>query len=147
MKRFILNEYSTCIFAMILAALLLPGAFAQQRVNPRQTYERIWMVVPIIGAGTLEDPKRPMYAPKPHEKAPTQHDDILGYTYEASDDGHFALVQFVGKDRSAFAAIISDSNPNVKLFLPWRDKRDAMEAEFLKHKKNFDFKHFGVIAQ
>ena len=66
----------------------------------------------------------------------------MAFMHVMSDDGQFALVEFVAKDRSAFQAILADRN--VKSFLKGRDKREDMEAEFLKHKKNFDFAHFGV---
>jgi hypothetical protein len=38
-------------------------ALSQQRVGLNQSYERILAVVPMVGAGTYEDPRRPKYAP------------------------------------------------------------------------------------
>jgi hypothetical protein len=107
-------------------------------------YERVMAVVPLVGAGTFADPKRPMYAPSPAELQTSMatRQGILGFTHVMSDDGQVALVEFVAKDRSAFQAILTD--PSVKAFLKGRDKREDMEAEFLKHKKDFNFAHFGV---
>jgi hypothetical protein len=131
--------------AVLLLSFLCVQLRAQPRVDARSTYERVRAVVPvIIGQGTFDDPKRPMYAPSPAEvqAAMVTRQGILGFSYVASDDGHFALVEFVARDRSAFQAILADTS--VKSFLKGRDKREDMEAEFLKHKKNFDFAHFGV---
>lgn len=46
----------------------------------------------------------------------------------------------------AFAPLLNSLAPNVKVFLPGRDSREAMEAEFAKYKKNFDSKSAGVLV-
>ena len=125
---------------------------AQPKVDSQHLYERIWVVVPIVGKGTLADPKRPMYAPTlpalnlPLNPALSQQiaarTGIIGYSQQVSDDGKFALVEFVARDRSAFKDILSDST--VKSFIKGRDKREDVEAEFKKYKKDFDFRRFGV---
>ena len=117
-------------------------ALAQPRVDPRNMYERAMAVVPIVGKGTLDDPKRPMYVPVPSAIGPAVRTGILGYTYVESDDGKFALVEFVAQDRSAFKSILGDAT--IKAFLKGRDKRADIEAEFKKYKKDFDFDHFGL---
>jgi hypothetical protein len=102
-------------------------------------------VVPVmVGQGTFDDPKRPMYAPSPAQiqASTASRQGILGFTYVMSDDGTLALVEYVARDRSAFQAILADAT--VKSFLKGRDKREDMEAEFLKHKKDFNFALFGV---
>jgi hypothetical protein len=115
---------------------------AQPRVNQRNMYERVMAIVPVIGAGTAADPKRPLYAPAPHTVSPTSRTGILGFTYVLSDDGHFALVEFVARERSAFSPMLADSS--IKAFLKGRDDQAAIVAEFGKLKKNFDINHFGV---
>jgi hypothetical protein len=125
-----------------LAALVVP-TFGQQRVDPRTMYERLFAVVPLVGKGSLDDPKRPTYAPAAAALDPTSRSGILGYTHVVSDDGNFALVEFVAKDRSAFQAILAD--PSVKSFLKGRDKPEDIAAEFKKHKKDFDFTNFGEV--
>ena len=82
----------TCLSAMIAP---LSG---QPRVNPRQMYERIMVVVPLVGKGTADDPKRPMYAPAPSSAVPTggatkasTRTGIIAFTHVLSDDGKFAL--------------------------------------------------------
>jgi hypothetical protein len=119
---------------------------AQHRVDPRNMYERVMMIVPMMGTGSFEDPVRPMYTPLPSAfraaAVSRTHTGILGFTFVLSDDGQHALVEFVAKDRSAFQQILADSS--VKSFLKGRDKREDIEAEFKKYKKDFDFTHFGV---
>jgi hypothetical protein len=116
--------------------------FAQQRVDPRNMYERVLAVVPLVGSGTLSDPIRPMYAPAPSALVPGSRTGILAYTHVLSDDGKLALVEYVAADRSAFQNILADTT--IKAFLKGRDKREDALAEFLKHKKDFDFTNFGV---
>ena len=98
--------------------------------------------VPFVGKGTFDDPKRPMYAPLPSALQPGVRTGIIGFSYVASDDGKTALVEFVARDRSAFNAILGDKT--IKAFLKGKDKKQDVEAEFKKYKKNFDFNTFGV---
>lgn len=130
--------------AVLLLSFFCVQLRAQPRVDARSLYERVMAVVPLVGKGTFDDPKRPMYAPTPAEihTAATTRTGILGFTHVMSDDGQFALVEFVARDRSAFEQILSDRS--IKAFLKGRDRSEDVEAEFLKHKKDFDFAHFGV---
>ena len=150
--------------AATLVVCLLAGigaAQAQPRVNERNMYERVLAIVPMIGAGTAADPKRPMYAPTPSVLATTAHattgapgtttpptrTGILGFTYELSDDGKFALVEFVARDRTAFQTILSDAaapGATVQAFVKGVHQKADVEAAFKALKKNFDFDHFGV---
>ena len=134
--------------AVVVCLLTSLGAgLAQPRVDPRQMYERVMAIVPLVGKGTHDDPKRPMYAPLPHEIKPTSRSGILGFTYVLSDDGKFALVQFVARDRAAFQQILTDAavpGAGVQAFLKGVNKREDMEAAFKAHKKDFDFDHFVV---
>jgi hypothetical protein len=51
-----------CLLSLLLLALLLP-LYSQQRVSMRNTHERVVAIVPMIGTGTDDDPRRPMFAP------------------------------------------------------------------------------------
>ena len=117
--------------------------FGQQRVDPRNMYERVRAIVPLVGKGTSDDPKRPMYAPAALSD-PTSRAGILGFVWTTSDDGNFALVELVAADRAAFKDILADTT--IKAFLKGRDKREDMEAAFTLYKKNIDFDHFGVVV-
>jgi hypothetical protein len=130
---------SFCLLFHCLSPLL-----AQHRVDLRNTYERIYAVVPMIGAGTAEDPRRPMFVPAPGEKP--SRDGIIAFTYQLSDDGNTALVEFVARDRAALAPILNEraSRADVKIFEKGKDTRRNIEAEFRRHKRDFDLDRFGV---
>lgn len=97
--------------AALVVCLLTAAGFVsgQPRVDPRNMYERVLAIVPLVGAGTAADPQRPKHAPLPNAVDPTSRTGILGYMYVLSDDGKFALVEYVARDRSAFATILEDS--------------------------------------
>ena len=129
--------------AIILFLSTIVGSLsAQQRVDPRNMYERILSIVPIVGNGTLEDPKRPLYAPTPAQMNPTSRTGIIGYTHVESDDGKFALVEFVARDRSAFQQILADTT--ITAFVKGKDSPAAIVSAFQKLKKDFDISKFGV---
>lgn len=125
----------------IVAALCFAGALsAQRRVDPRNTYHRVLCIVPIVGSGSWEDPRRPQYAPVEIDAAGGT--GIIGYTHQISDDGKFALVEFVARDPDALAPILADKT--ITSFVKGRDKRADILAAFIKFKRNFDLDNFGV---
>ena len=48
--------------------------------------------------------------------------------------------------RKAFKDVLADSNPNLRVFLKGKDKREDIEKEFKKHKKDFSLEQFGAIV-
>lgn len=139
-----MRQFSPAVLLLALLSGATTQLTAQPRVDVRSRYERVLAVVPFIGKGTFDDPKRPMYAPTQAELrlARTTRKGILAYMHVTSDDGTRALVEFVAMDRSAFQQILAD--PSIKAFLKGRDRREVFEAEFLLHKKDFNFALFGV---
>jgi hypothetical protein len=130
------------IWITLLFAISSGFISAQQaKVDVRSTYERLWAVVPIVGAGTFADPKRPKWAELVTPANQQSRSGITAYQFIKGDDG-VGLVEFVATSRASFQQILADST--ITVFLKGRDSRAAMEAEFLKHKANFDFAHFGV---
>ena len=127
-----------------LLALTASAAFAQRRVDPRNTYHRILVVVPYVGSGTAADPIRPKYAPWPPHPAGTvpSRTDIMGYMQVASDDKKSALVEFVAQDMAAFAAILNDGQ--LKVFEKGKNTKSDIEGELKKFKKDFSLDTFGV---
>jgi hypothetical protein len=125
-----------CLLASIGASI------AQPRVDPLNRYERVLVIVPIIGQGTALDPIRPQYVPVLTESTPLSSTPFIGFTYVMSDDGKFALVEFVARSQSAFQTMLADTTINA--FLKGRDTRQAAEAAFQQHKKNFSIINFGV---
>ena len=129
-------------FAALAVVCLFAGSlFAQAppRVDPRNMYERVLAIVPIVGKGTFDDPRRPMYAPAPGQAQTVKAGDrpgIIEFHFQESDDHKFALVEFVAVDREALKPILTD--PSVKSFVKGRDKREDADAEFKKYKRDFD---------
>src|SRR5574340_669669 len=124
---------------VVLAALLLiPGLFAQRKVDLRNTYQRLLCVVPVIGAGTSEDPRRPEFAPVPKRGQAPDNTGIIAFSWVPSNNGKHALVEFVARDRSAFKAILGDKRADVKWFEKGKAKKADIEQEFRKYRRNFD---------
>jgi hypothetical protein len=111
-----------------------------QGVDLRHLHERILAVVPLTGAGTYADPKRPLFAP-------TTTDDqaasgIISYEWAPSDDGQYAIVEFVAKDRSALTKIANDARV-LKAFEKGKVKKDDVEKELKRYRKDFKFEKDG----
>jgi hypothetical protein len=130
-------------FIGVLSLLLASAAYPQRRVDPKNTYVRIICVVPIVGTGTAADAKRPQYAPLPTAGSSQPSSGIIGFMHQASDDGKYALVEYVAKDKSAFAAILKDKK--VTVFFKGKDSKKTIEAELKKYKKDFDLSNFGLV--
>jgi hypothetical protein len=107
-------------------------------------YERVMAIVPIVGSGTAADPKRPMYAPMPSQMSATARTGIIAYNHVVSDDGKFALVEFVARDKSAFQQILADAT--ITTFVKGKDSLANVSAAFQKLKKDFDITKFGVMV-
>ena len=133
------------LIPLLLLVLTLP---AQQAVNPRDRYERFVAIVPMIGAGTPQDPRRPLHTPA-NEAQLQQHNrrqaKMLAFSYIVSDDGQYALVEFVATDRAAFAELIAD--PTIKKFEKGRAKREDIEREFRRYRRQFNLSDFGASVQ
>jgi hypothetical protein len=116
----------------------------------RQTHERLIAVVPMVGKGTYDDPRRPKFAPVASgEKAAdarAARTGIIAYHAIPSDDGQYALVEFVAVDRAAFAEILTDESLKGKVFEKGRDRRENIEREFVKHKRRFNLDELGVMV-
>lgn len=129
---------------LLVALFLWVPLGAQQRVSPKNMYQRVLCVVPMVGSGTPDDPMRPQYAPLPG--TPPSRDGIIAFSFQVSDDGKVALVEFVAFSRDAFKDLLADTNPNIKVFRKGKDKRQDIAAEFKKYKKNIDLDSFRVVV-
>ena len=100
----------------------------------------------------MADPKRPMFAPAgnrgeaaaPTKLAPQSKTAILAYSWQVSDDGQSAIVEFVARDQAAFATILSSKDARVQTFQRGKNGKDETESALKKAKKDFDPKNFGV---
>ena len=142
------------LFVFVVGFLVCSSAlYAQQKVDPRNRYERIVCIVPMIGSGTYEDPRRPAYVPTDSEQAQTPPGQgLLGYSSIISDDGQWALVEFAAMERTAFSRILADAKGELtgtdspipltarsdfKVFEKGGVTRVAVERAFRKFKPNF----------
>lgn len=93
-----MNVLLMVFLILALSFLIRPMAEAQRRVDMRHTYERLIYVVPMVGKGTYDDPRRPKYAPASAQadakSAETRaaRTGIIAYHAIPSDDGQYALV-------------------------------------------------------
>jgi hypothetical protein len=127
--------------ALLFVAAALP-ALSQYRVDARRTHERLLCVVPMVGTGEDRDPRRPMYTPVLEDGEAPSREGIIAWVAQVSDDGNFALVEFVAYDRNAFKDILKDKQ--VKAFRRGRTRRADIEREFRRYKRGFDLDNFGV---
>ena len=133
---------------------------AQQKVDPRNRYERLICIVPMIGSGTYEDPRRPAYVPTDQDREKLSPEEaILGYSFILSDDEQWALVEFAAIEREAFSKILADAKgelsgtdspipltarPDFKVFEKGKVTRVAVERAFRKFKQNLNLATLGV---
>lgn len=127
------------IYSLICAVLCSPYLHAQLRVDRRNVGERLICIVPMIGTGAYDDPKRPLYAPVSGTSAPKREagEEIISFQYEVSDDGKSALVEFVATSPDAFKAILSSRRPDVRVFRKGQSSREEIEEAFRAQKKDF----------
>ena len=140
------------VCCLLLATTLLP---AQRRVDPKNIYHRIICVTPLTGSGTAADPVRPKYAPWPlpvqasftAKAAPTpgprKQVSIIAFSYVPSDDGRFAIVEFVARTRSAFQPILND--PTIQTFEKGSVSNTVIETALRKYRKSFSLEQFGTV--
>ena len=103
-------------FGLLLLLLLVSiPAWPQSKVDAANSYHRVICVVPLIGSGTWDDPKRPMFAPTSSELGRGKS-GILAYYQEPSDDGQSAIVLFVAVDRASLQPILTTTAPSVQVF-------------------------------
>jgi hypothetical protein len=137
--------------SIALLLLLINTLFAQNRVSPEMMYHRVWAVVPLIGSGKPDDPKRPMFVPSPAEQAAKlrkgDRSGVIGYSMQVSDDGNFALVEFVGATPSDLQGIVNSKATGVKAFERGKATKAQIEAEFQKYKRGFALNSLAGGAQ
>ncbi len=124
-----------------LFVLSFTALFAQNRVPAEMMYHRVWAIVPLIDAGTPNSPKRPMFAPTPAEQAAKlkngDRSGVLGYSMQISDDGNFALVEFVGATPADLKFIVNSNTAGVMAFERGAATKAQIEAAFQRYKAGF----------
>jgi hypothetical protein len=126
---------------VVLLLLLINTLFAQNRVSREMMYHRVWAIVPLIGSGKPDDPKRPMFAPTLAEQtAKLKNGDrsgVIGFSMQVSDDGKSALVEFIGEKPSELKFIVNSQAAGVMVFERGIATKAQIEAAFQKYKAGF----------
>ncbi|MGD1097746.1 MAG: hypothetical protein ABSB35_37880 [Bryobacteraceae bacterium] len=105
-------------------------------VDPGSMYHRVFAIVPLVGAGTPTDPKRPMFAPLPSE-IKSDHSGILAFQMQFSDDRKMALVEIVAANRAALSNILTATAPGLAVFEVGVAAKSDIETAFQTYKKGF----------
>ena len=107
-------------------------------------YERCYAIVPLVSTGTAAASIGPKHAPAPGSVDPASRTGIIAFTYVLSDDGKFALIEYVARDKAAFTGILADTS--VQSFVKGRDSIESVLTAFTKYKKDFDLKKLVVVV-
>ena len=131
-------------------------------------YHRVYVISPLMGAGKANDAKRPIFVPA-QQPQQSSRSALLGYQMQLSDDGQFALAEFVFSDPAAFVSVMKQEAlsrnlsitlttlettaaqsaaltaaletavPGLKIFERGKVTDAQILAEFQKHKAKFAF--------
>jgi len=84
-------RYSSSRVAALAIFVCLCGYAQNSKVDSQNQHERVIALVPFVGSGTMEDPKRPMFAPKPGEVSPGSTTGIVAFHFEPIADRRWFL--------------------------------------------------------
>ena len=133
-----------------LLLLLMSTLFGQNRVSPEMMYHRVFAIVPLIGSGKPDDPRRPMFTPSPAEQAAKfkngDRTGVIGYSMQLSDDGKSALVEFMGENPSELKFIVNSQAAGVIAFERGTATKEQIQAAFQKYKAGFTLSTLGTSA-
>jgi hypothetical protein len=141
------GDEMTSVVGVVLMVLSAASLYGQQHaVDATQRYHRLICLVHLTGSGKAgDDPILPEYVPRISDKA--SRTGIVAWSVQLADDGKMAIIHIVAVDRNAFAPILEDKRPEIKVFEIGKDKKEAIEAEMRKYKKDFSLDAFKVVAQ
>jgi hypothetical protein len=88
---------------------------------------------------------RPEYVPGPTD-APSRA-GIIAWSVLPTDDGTMAIIHVVAVNRKAFAAILADTRPEIRVFEIGVSSRAAIEAALQPYKANFSLDSLKVVAR
>jgi hypothetical protein len=122
------------VFAILALCFVLPAQ------NPRLNGggAKTWMVVPMIGAGTYSDPRRPAFV----------REAGVPFQMQLSDDGTMALVEVTGRTPLELKRLEDrvKTDARARVFQAGKDTLSGVVTEFRKYKRDFDPESFGVPA-
>jgi len=126
------------------ASLMTGGRSYRHSVSARNRYHRIICVVPLVGAGTALDPKRPKYTPIDVNQAPSLK-GIIAFQQIPTDDKNFAIVELVAADINVLSPILNDKS--LRVFQRGLHSRAVIEQEIKLVRKDFDLTQFGMVVR
>jgi len=100
--------------------------------------------VPLVGAGTALDPKRPKYTPIDVNQAPSLK-GIIAFQQIPTDDKNFAIVELVAADINVLSPILNDKS--LRVFQRGLHSRAVIEQEIKLVRKDFDLTQFGMVVR
>ncbi|MEZ5355295.1 MAG: hypothetical protein R2762_21890 [Bryobacteraceae bacterium] len=132
------NAVLVCVLSWTMSGVM---ARAQPAVSPLNWGERVLVVVPMVGSGSGEDPRRPLVMPRPGQALP---DGVMSMRFEESDDGKTALVEVVARDRQSLTGALAAfaNRADVKRFDKGKARKEDIEAEFRGKRRDFDLDRF-----
>ena len=68
---------------------------------------------------------------------------ITGFFFQPSDDGKFAVVEFVSRNRGAFQILFNDKT--IKIFEEDKQSKASIEAAVKPFRKDFDLGKFAMV--
>ena len=137
---------------MVCLLVAAGSGFAQHQVDPTNMYARAYAITPMIGSGTWDDPRRPMFAPVPQTITPNSRTGIIAFHYVESDDGRFGLIEIVAASQAQLASITGplkaqvSAVPGLQFFDRNTTPITAVQAAFQSMRKNFDISQFFVVV-
>jgi hypothetical protein len=149
-ERVELMNVRRAVVPVVCLLVAVGSAFAQHRVDPGSMYARIYAIVPMVGSGTWDDPRRPMFAPIPQQMTPGSRTGIIAFNHVESDDGNSSLIEIVAANRSGLALITAQMNAaavsGLQLFDRSTTSQATVQSAFQLLKKNFDITKFRVVV-
>lgn len=137
-----------CRIAGLVCLSVLASRFCcGQHGSERTRGEHLIAVVPLIGAGTPGDPKRPMFIPNPADAAAAlasgRAPQITAFHFELTDDGQNAIVEFVASNRQSLGSILSaQAAGSITVFDPHTAGAASVVQQLRLLKKDFSFQRF-----
>ena len=104
----------------------------------------------VANAGTAQPVtgnQQPMPTPVSATAPPIARPGFLAWSMQKSDDGKMAIVHIVAADPGAFATILSDTRPEIRVFQIGKDSPQTIQAEMQKYRKDFNLATFEVPVQ
>lgn len=132
-------RHRNCLALILVALSSVISSHAQGLPSHDAALERMIVVVPMIGRGTPESPRRPLGT----ELLSTLADTPIGYRYELSDDGHFAIVQLTARSSKHFDPLLKGVGAQAThTFDPRRHERGSVLQALRLLRKDFDLDAF-----